>query len=69
MYKKARIIPWTDGPLGIGIAYQRGDGLQGATSFHEPFHPDLLELITLLHDADLRKVKERLPDAIPSTGS
>jgi hypothetical protein len=66
MYTKAWVIPWTDGPLGIGIAFLRDDGLKGLTTFHEPFHPDLLELITLLNDADLKKVKERLPDVIPS---
>ena len=69
MYTKAWVIPWADGPLGLAIAYKRDDGLQGVTSFREPFHPDLMELITLLNDVDLSKIKERLPDAVPSTRS
>ena len=65
MYTKAWLIPWSDGPLGLGIAFKRDDGWEGTTSFREPFHRDLLELITLLNDADLRKIKERLPDVSP----
>ena len=44
-------------------SHRADDGLEGITNLRRK--PDLLELITLLSDADLRKVEEKLPGAIP----
>ena len=44
-------------------SHRADDGLQGIT-YHRR-KPDLLKLITLLSDADLRKVEEKLPGALP----
>jgi hypothetical protein len=62
MYSKAWVIPWENGRL--GIAYERDDGLQGFTRVYA----ENLELITLLSDEDLRKLKE-MNDGIPSPRS
>jgi hypothetical protein len=55
-------VPWENGRL--GIAYERDDGLQGFTRVYA----ENLELITLLSDEDLRKLKE-MNDGIPSPRS
>ena len=60
-YTKAWVIPWEAGRFGIG--YERDDGRHGMTCVY-PNHPDLMELITLLSDADLRKLQE-MHDGIP----
>jgi hypothetical protein len=52
-------------PGRLGVAYERAEGIQGFTSLKGPHHADIMELTTLLSDADLRKLKERQPNVIP----
>lgn len=57
-YTKAWVVPWDHGRP--GIAFVQPNGVVGVTSFNPPYHPDLLELITMLSDADLLKIEGTL---------
>ena len=62
-YTKAWLIHEHDGL--IGIAYERGNGIEGCLKLTRYGAPELPELMKLLSDADLKTVEQRLRNIVP----
>lgn len=67
MYNKAWLIPFDEGPLGIG--YERDDGIRGFIRVDRSGHPELPKLMNKLSDTDLHKLEARLSNVIPFPGA